>query len=115
MKKYIDAEAAKFKVAVETAEAGAGHATDAGFISFLLGFRTLFDANIDEMPAADVQEVIHGEWKEETDEYMICATEFTCSVCNKTFCSSELTDKEFYEMMKHCPNCGAKMDGKEKT
>ena len=55
--------------------------------------------------------VVHGRWEAHTDEYEICATEFTCSVCKESFCSSELTDSEFLKMMKYCSNCGAKMDG----
>ena len=57
-------------------------------------------------------EIKHGYWIADEDEYEICATEFTCSVCNETFSSSELTDEEFYEMMLYCPHCGAKMDEK---
>ena len=57
----------------------------------------------------------HGEWKRTPDEYEICATEFVCSNCNESFVSSEMTDEEFLQMMKYCPNCGAKMKNKEKT
>ena len=53
-----------------------------------------------------------GEWKEFSDEYGI-ATHFVCSKCKADFVSSELTDKEFLEMMKFCPNCGADMGGGE--
>ena len=52
-------------------------------------------------------------WIAEKDEYEICATDFTCSNCKETFCSSEITDEEFLAMMKYCPNCGAKMVKKE--
>lgn len=51
------------------------------------------------------------KWRIDADEYEICATEFTCSNCNETFCNSEMTDEDFFAMMKYCPNCGAKMDG----
>ena len=57
-----------------------------------------------------MEEIKHGYWIADEDEHEICATEFTCSVCNETFSSSELTDKEFYEMMLYCPHCGAKME-----
>lgn len=59
---------------------------------------------------ADMQELKHGHWIVEKDEYEICATEFTCSECGETFCSSEMTDEGMLEMMKYCMNCGAKMD-----
>lgn len=52
-----------------------------------------------------------GEWDRFTDEYEICATEFTCPVCKESFGSSEMTDEEFVEMMNFCPNCGADMRG----
>lgn len=52
-----------------------------------------------------------GEWEVHSDEYEICASEFVCSNCKKSFVSSELTDEQFFEMMKHCPNCGADMRG----
>lgn len=61
--------------------------------------------------AINVIKVKHGKWKMYVDEYLICATEFVCSNCNESFCSSEITDAEFTEMMKYCPNCGAKMKG----
>lgn len=65
-----------------------------------------------DAPAVDVAEVKHGEWEVCSDEYEICASEFVCSCCKESFTTSELTDKEFFDMMKFCPNCGAKMDGK---
>lgn len=54
--------------------------------------------------------LVHGHWKIDEDVYEICATGFTCSVCGKSICSSEMTDNEVLEMMKYCPECGAKMD-----
>lgn len=54
--------------------------------------------------------VARGEWKEIADDYEICATEFECSNCKESFCTSELTDADFRRMMKFCPNCGAKME-----
>ena len=81
-----------------------------------------------EAPAADVVEVVHGrwEWREEwdTDEVAHTATLKSCGwYC--TECGIELGDyltKEtgerhfidddfFTPCLKHCPNCGARMDG----
>ena len=59
----------------------------------------------------DAVEVVHGRWEETPDEYGICATEFVCSVCKESYCTSEMTDEQFVALMKYCPNCGAKMDG----
>lgn len=65
---------------------------------------------IKSMRTADVQEVKHGYWEVCSDEYEICADEFVCSVCKESFVSVELTDEQYFELMKYCPNCGAKMD-----
>lgn len=63
-----------------------------------------------EQDTKDIYEVVSGRWEEHPDEYGICATEFTCSVCKESYCTSELDDNQFIEMMKYCPNCGAKMN-----
>lgn len=59
------------------------------------------------VPAADVVEVVHGEWiVTKTEHGWNCAeypTEFTCSVCGRTE-----PQKEAY-----C-HCGARMDGERK-
>lgn len=62
-----------------------------------------------EMPAADVEEVKHGKWIEEkTDEGDPL---WACSICWQSFYLDEGTPKE--NLYFYCPNCGAKMDGKE--
>lgn len=55
-----------------------------------------------------------NEWNVYVDAYGICATEFICSNCKESFCSSEPTDEEFLAMMKCCPNCGKPMN-RERT
>lgn len=65
-----------------------------------------------EIPTADVVEVKHAYWQVCEDEYEICASEFVCSNCKESFVTSELTDEQFLQMLKYCPNCGAKMNGK---
>lgn len=64
---------------------------------------------IKEAPAADVEEVKHGEWGEFEDN--ILDTIYQCSVCKEEFVLIEGTPSE--NLWKYCPNCGAKMDGKE--
>lgn len=59
--------------------------------------RSWLFAIINETPAADVQEVRHGEWKER----MSCSSSVKCSVCGNS---------HEYETT-YCPNCGARMDG----
>jgi len=65
---------------------------------------------INELPAADVQEVRHGEW------YVIEYEYLNCSVCGESMYTGCNSTKEA-ELLKHhwknyCPNCGARMDGK---
>ena len=64
---------------------------------------------VDNADAVDAVEVVQGRWEEYPDEYGICATEFTCSNCRESFCTSEMADTDFLEMMKYCPNCGTMM------
>lgn len=54
---------------------------------------------VDDEPTADVQEVQHGEWKNQEPGYRIA--DFMCSVCHSE--SDKLFD--------YCPDCGARMDG----
>ena len=61
---------------------------------------------IEEVPAADVVEVRHGWWiaKNADGSWRVD----TCSVCNK-----DTHYVRFAPEYDFCPNCGAKMDGKE--
>lgn len=54
-------------------------------------------------PTADVQKVTHGRW--------IDKGHFTseCSCCGSYVCNGLL----YSTHLRYCPNCGAKMDGKE--
>ena len=67
---------------------------------------TMADAKreIADMPAADVAPVRHGHWIEDHD-YLKCPE---CSVMVKW-------DFTFFDIgnWDYCPNCGAKMDGKD--
>ena len=64
------------------------------------------DLVFDRIPAADVEEVKHGEWilEREPNGEPYC---FHCSVCDDDFHYISIVTKYPY-----CPNCGAKMDGK---
>lgn len=53
--------------------------------------------NIEQIPAADVVEVKHGEWKD------LSSAEWQCSECNYKV--------ERWNNTPYCPNCGARMDG----
>jgi hypothetical protein len=63
-------------------------------------------AEIREMPAADVAEVVHGQW------YLLddCANAGVyCSACGRRVHREEFAYKKLRS--KYCPHCGAKMDG----
>lgn len=66
----------------------------------------LYDSYMNEVeniPAADVVEVVHGEWVK-TDKGQ------KCSNCN---CLSSLWDNNLKSV--YCPWCGAKMDGERRS
>lgn len=73
------------------------------------GWDKAIDAAINElekMPAADVQEVKHGKWKNNTFTKTIM-----CDQCRRNIYQA---DVRFVEMFySFCPYCGAKMDGKD--
>ena len=60
-------------------------------------------------PAADVAEVVHGEWLRSDDDWNSLTT-IQCSRCGEEWCF-ETDDDVSLLNYKHCPNCGAKMDG----
>lgn len=60
---------------------------------------------IDNVPAADVAPVVHGEWK--SNGLGGYAYVFVCSQCGY------VDGYPFNDRHKFCPNCGAKMDGGE--
>ena len=56
------------------------------------------------MPAADVQEVRHGEWDDNIIGF--------CNVCMECGAIVERTAvKSHTGKLNYCPNCGARMDG----
>ena len=67
-----------------------------------------FYRNIDKSPTIDAVPVVRGEWIRTQYEFnrygtkSVCVTD-TCSLCRGEF--------EWLIDAKHCPNCGAKMDG----
>lgn len=59
---------------------------------------------VEKMPAADVVPVVHGEWLLRHEGY---GHYWECSSCHKNPCIYVTKDTRY------CPNCGAKMDGKD--
>lgn len=66
---------------------------------------------IEEVPAADVEPVRHGQWVS-VDEYCGHAHEFKCTACGLSLFYDNYTRFCEYE---YCPNCGAKMDERDMT
>lgn len=61
-----------------------------------------------QIPATDVEPVKHGHWIRKLiyNKFGSCiGSMMICSECNK--------DNKYDKRMDYCPNCGAKMDGKE--
>ena len=64
---------------------------------------------IKRLLAADVAEVVHGEWLRSDDDWNSLTT-IQCSICGEEWCF-ETDDDVSLLNYKYCPNCGAKMDG----
>lgn len=64
-------------------------------------YPAIVKAAIEDVPAADVVEVKHGEWKKVSEK----SPRYVCTSCNHLY-----NNKEY----KYCPNCGANMDGERK-
>lgn len=60
---------------------------------------------IDKLPAADVAEVKHGEWKYQPATQTL-NPHFYCSNCKAIY-----FEHYVYNKFTYCPNCGAKMKG----
>ena len=66
----------------------------------------VFKRDIESIPAADVEEVRHGRWK---------GSDFIAGLlsCDKCGAQRNPNFKIGFGAWNYCPNCGAKMDGKE--
>lgn len=70
------------------------------------GIRDVFNMCVNcvnQTPTADAVEVKHGKWKRKGQDIY-------CSVCGNESAYNPFGASKFSD---HCPNCGAKMDGKE--
>lgn len=57
---------------------------------------------VDDEPAADVQEIKHGEWREHNKIYI-------CSQCGYSF-----ENEGYIAFFNYCPCCGSRMDGEHR-
>ena len=62
--------------------------------------------DIGEVPATDVQPVIHAYWIE-----LPKALNTNENPCKCSNCGHVLSFMNYYPKSKYCPNCGARMDG----
>lgn len=58
---------------------------------------------VESAPAVDAAPVVHGRWIEKS--YLLGTTRY-CSECGENYGMP-------HGVFNYCPNCGAKMDGKE--
>lgn len=65
---------------------------------------------IDEQPTIDAVPVRHGEWIEKDEDFQAY---LECSNCNMVF--PVTVGWSFMAKTNFCPNCGARMNGKEET
>lgn len=92
-KEYIEREAAT-RILTDSADA---YGTFSAERSVYLTARE----RVQNIPAADVVEVVHGKWDDSLDGI----TPY-CSICGRSH-------KLMVRTPNYCPNCGAKMDGGE--
>lgn len=72
---------------------------------------------LEKLPAADVAPVVHGRWTPSESDFDDDDTLFDveewcdwqCSACREDICYEDPMPPRL--LPKHCPNCGAKMDG----
>lgn len=67
---------------------------------------------IDACPTVDAVPVVHGEWVNEINPHAVTASGkevhvWRCSACGFTWANRH----DVLHYFKHCPSCGAKMDG----
>lgn len=68
---------------------------------FIFGIESVLEY-VENLPAADVAPVVHGEW---LLRHIGAGHYWECSVCHTNPCIYVT------EHTKFCPNCGARMDG----
>lgn len=86
----------------------------AGPVSWSDAYLQFID-DIEEQPTADMVEVKHGEWRDKDWSGIAIKGYMACSQCNVMIPRCELASTRYcLNYLYFCPNCGAKMDGKDK-
>lgn len=72
--------------------------------------------SVEDIPAADVAPVVHGQWKAQMDsersgfQFLTLPDQIMGYICSN--CGGEAIEYvDDYFLADYCPNCGAKMDG----
>jgi len=70
-----------------------------------------------EAPTVDAVPVVHGEWVSEWGGWLGLTLTVKCSICGAdALYRYDGDDADVDRVCSHyCPNCGCRMDGKEKT
>ena len=112
MSKYIDVDVfiKSFREALPGLKAQVDPDQTPKAYVYLRGGEAIIE-DLTKFPAADVAPVRHGEWLKAEDDY--CGLNIIqCSICHEEWCF-EIDDDVIDLNYHYCPNCGAKMDGKE--
>lgn len=70
-------------------------------------------SDFEEIPAADVEPVRHGEWLRTDDDWSSLVT-IQCSACGGEWCFEVDEDVQLLGY-NYCPGCGCKMDLEDET
>lgn len=114
MSKYIDVDVfiKSFRKAFPRLKAQVDPDLTPKAYAYLRGGEAIIE-DLTKFPAADVVEVLHGQWDGEGDGYAdgeIVIDVWYCSECG--YCIDDGTDDPNI-LPNYCPNCGALMDKEE--
>jgi len=94
MSRYIDADSIRYYLHVAD-----NTPMEGSFITF--------QSDIDRIPTADVQPVVHGKWLIDEGDDVYCSNCLEEALIDSVSYDNKPND---YEKSLFCPHCGAKMD-----